>query len=95
MPTARAVGRLGDGDFTESNAGHVTRGGDLVYTGAQIIKLDQLDRMTEKVFSLNALWDLLIPDAGVSAVEYPGHWCDVGRPEGITLAENMMAHADV
>ncbi|MCZ4267511.1 MAG: nucleotidyltransferase family protein [Pseudomonadota bacterium] len=95
VPTVRAVGRLGAGDFTASNAGHITRGGDLVYTGAQIIKLDQLDRVTEKVFSLNALWDLLIPDARVSAVEYPGQWCDVGRPEGIALAENMMAHANV
>ena len=95
VPTARAVGRLGSGDFSTDEAGHISRGGDLVYTGAQILKLDHMDRVAETVFSLNRLWDLMISDTRASAVEYPGHWCDVGRPEGVTLAEEMMAGADV
>jgi N-acetyl-alpha-D-muramate 1-phosphate uridylyltransferase len=28
-------------------------------------------------------------------VRYTGKWCDVGHPEGITLAENMLRDADV
>ena len=26
------------------------------------------------------------------AVEYPGHWCDVGHPEGIAVAEDLIAN---
>ena len=53
VPTARAVGRLGAGDFTASNyiRSPVVA---IRYTGAQINKLDQLDRAL-RGFLLNAL----------------------------------------
>ncbi|NIZ11790.1 nucleotidyltransferase family protein [Phaeobacter sp. HF9A] len=95
VPTARAIGRLGPGDFSTSPDGRISRGGDLVYTGAQILKPALLDRLHERAFSLNALWDLLIAEGRASLVEYPGQWCDVGRPEGIPLAESLLAGADV
>ena len=28
-------------------------------------------------------------------LEYPGQWCDVGHPDGIDIAEKMIADADV
>ncbi len=95
VPTARAVGRVGGGDFSIDSEARISRGGDLVYTGAQIVKPALLDRVCEEVFSLNALWDLLISEGRAAAVEYPGQWCDVGRPEGIAQAEQMMAATDV
>ncbi|WP_416369309.1 nucleotidyltransferase family protein [Tritonibacter mobilis] len=91
VPTARAVGRLGSGDFSTDSRGCIQRGGDMVYTGAQVISLDTLDRVSESAFSLNAIWDQLIPEGRATAVEYPGLWCDVGRPEGLKLAEEMIA----
>lgn len=91
VPTARAIGRLGGGDFSVDAAGHISRGGDLVYTGVQIVKPALLERIPERVFSLNRLWDLLISEERAFAIEYPGSWCDVGRPEGIALAEDLMA----
>ncbi|TNJ45616.1 nucleotidyltransferase family protein [Phaeobacter sp. B1627] len=95
VPTIRAVGRIGGGDFSVDRSGRITRGGDLVYTGAQIVKPDLLDIIPETVFSLNLLWDMLIAKGRASAVEYQGQWCDVGRPDGIELAEKMMASSDV
>lgn len=91
VPTARAIGRLGGGDFSVDAEGHISRGGDLVYTGVQIVKPALLERISERVFSLNRLWDLLIAEGRAFAIEYPGAWCDVGRPEGIALAEDLMA----
>ncbi|OIQ33198.1 MAG: nucleotidyltransferase [Alphaproteobacteria bacterium MedPE-SWcel] len=95
VPTHRAIGRIGSGDFSITQSGHIQRGGDMVYTGAQIVKPDLLDQIPETVFSLNLLWDMLIADGRACAVEYPGQWCDVGRPDGIELAEKMMASSDV
>ena len=91
VPTARAIGRLGSGDFSVDTEGHISRGGDLVYTGVQIVQPALLERIPDRVFSLNRLWDLLIAEGRAFAIEYPGSWCDVGRPEGIALAEDLMA----
>jgi MurNAc alpha-1-phosphate uridylyltransferase len=95
-PLARCLGREGGGDFTFDPAtGSIARGrGDptaLVYLGAQIIKTGMLDQVSEQVFSLNRLWDIAIAAGRARAVVYPGRWCDVGHPAGITSAEAMIA----
>ena len=44
------------------------------------------------VFSLNPVWDALIADGPArAAIVHPGGWVDVGRPEGIALAEAELA----
>ncbi|WP_371742017.1 nucleotidyltransferase family protein [Citreicella sp. C3M06] len=94
VPLARAVGRKGDGDFTLSQDGKISRSGDNVYTGLQIIKTDGLLGIDETAFSLNLLWNCMAENGRLHGLSYPGQWCDVGHPEGIALAENMLA-ADV
>ncbi|SNS09500.1 MobA-like NTP transferase domain-containing protein [Antarctobacter heliothermus] len=90
VPLAHAVGRKTGGDFALQPDGRLTRKGDLVYTGAQIIKTDGLADITEPAFSLNAVWNTQAAANRLFGLTYPGHWCDVGHPEGIALAEEML-----
>lgn len=95
IPTNRAHGHKGQGSFAMDDTGHLTRGGDWIYTGAQIIRPDRLDEIQNSVFSLNTLWDLMLADGRVHGVVYPGHWADVGSPEGLAAAETLMAESHV
>ena len=44
-------------------------------------------RVAEDVFSLNPVWDALLARGDLRGIVHPGGWVDVGRPEGIALAE--------
>ena len=95
VPLARAVGRQGGGDFSADEAGRISWGGDLVWGGVQIIKTAGLSAINEQAFSTRLLWNPMIEAGRLVALEYPGHWCDVGHPEGITLAEQLLTGAHV
>ena len=90
IPKARAVGHDADGDFRTDESGRVRRGSGMVYSGLQIIKPDGLGDIDGQAFSLNVLWDRMLEQGRLHATEYPGWWCDVGRPEGIEAAERML-----
>ncbi|WP_136636076.1 nucleotidyltransferase family protein [Pseudooceanicola onchidii] len=89
IPPAQAIGHVGLGDFTPGPP--VARGPGLVYSGAQIIRTDGLAEIAEDAFSLNLLWDRMLVRGTLHILPYGGQWCDVGRPEGIALAEAMLA----
>ena len=91
IPTSQTIGHTGQGDFIADQDGRITRGHGLVYGGAQILKTDGLQAFPQKAFSLNLLWDQMLVQDRLFALEYPGRWCDVGRPEGIALAEGLLA----
>ena len=95
IPRAQARGYNGTGDFLPDAAGRLARGPGLVYSGAQIIKTDLLHGIKDKVFSLNKLWDVMGARGRLFGVAYPGEWCDVGTPEGLARAEDMLRQADV
>lgn len=95
VPPDRAVGRKGGGDFAQEAGGRLTRGGPLVYTGAQILKTDGLSGIAETSFSLNVLWNRMIAEGRLFGLVHAGSWCDIGHPEGIALAESMLADTDV
>ena len=86
---SRAVGRKGGGDF-DLKDGRLRRGSRWIYGGVQIVKTDRLAEIPGQVFSLNRLWDLLAASGRLCGLPYPGHWCDVGHPAGIALAEEML-----
>ena len=65
----------------------------LVYTGLQIIRPSAVAATEGTVFSLNAVWDRLISDGRLGSSVYPGHWCDVGSPEGLARAEALIAQS--
>jgi N-acetyl-alpha-D-muramate 1-phosphate uridylyltransferase len=95
IPTAQAVGHSGTGDFVMDQDGRLARGPGVIYGGVQIIKTDLLETIPDRAFSLNLLWDKMLTMGRMYGVRYTGKWCDVGHPEGITLAENMLRDADV
>lgn len=93
-PAAQAVGFDGSGDFIQDTSGRISRAmgkPGLAYLGAQIIRTDLLIEFQQPVFSLNLLWDRLIDRGRAFGLVHSGSWCDVGRPEGIALAEEMLA----
>ena len=95
LPPDRARGHAGAGDFTREADGRLARGPGLVYSGVQIIDPACLAEIPETVFSLNRAWDALAAQGRLFGAVYPGHWCDVGRPEGIALAEDMLEARNV
>lgn len=95
LPSAQAVGHAGSGDFLMAENGTLSRGSGLVYSGAQIIKAHTLTDMPDGAFSLNRVWDKVLAAGRLHGCIYPGEWCDVGHPGGITLAEDMLNASDV
>ena len=94
VPVERAVERLAPGDFALAN-GSLQRQGDYVYTGLQIIRPSLLEPITDRVFSLNRVWDTLIERDALRGVVYDGDWCDIGHPQGLDAAETLMSMSDV
>lgn len=95
VPQARTIGHAGKGDINIQDGGRAVWGTETIYTGVQIIRSDIVSNRAESVFSLKSVWDDLEAKGQLNAVVYPGRWCDVGRPEGIALAEAMLRDADV
>jgi MurNAc alpha-1-phosphate uridylyltransferase len=93
VPRVDAVGRLGPGDFEMAQDGRITlrkRPESLVYTGAQILNGDLLLPYPEGAFSMHRVWDEIAMAGRLFGVMHHGKWADVGHPEGIALAEEML-----
>lgn len=95
IPIDRVHGRKGPGDFTIEPGGQLTRGGSAVYGGVQVLKTDLLADVSETAFSLNIIWNRMAEKNRLFGLTYPGRWCDVGHPGGISEAEAMLAQANV
>lgn len=96
LPAERALGHSGVGDFLMQDDGRLARAAGapgLIYLGAQILQTFDLDAVPERAFSLNLVWNRMIARGRLFGVVHQGGWCDVGRPEGIALAEGMLAGA--
>ncbi|MEM8631500.1 MAG: nucleotidyltransferase family protein [Pseudomonadota bacterium] len=93
VPAERAGGR-GDrpGDFLVGEDGRLTRGGPFVYTGAQLLKSSALDKITNRVFSLNRVWDQLFDKGRLFGAVWDGSWVDVGSPRGVDEAEALLGY---
>lgn len=90
IPTHAAIGHKGGGDFDLLPDGRITRGAGYVYSGLQIIKTDGLAKIEEKAFSMWALWSGMFNRLAIYGAVYTGQWCDVGQPESIRIAEQML-----
>lgn len=95
VPPHAADGHAGSGDFDLLQDGQLRRGTERIYTGAQITRTERLHEFGDGAFSLNRLWDLQIAAGRAFGLDYTGLWCDVGRPETLPLAEEILAHSDV
>ncbi|MBP1805131.1 nucleotidyltransferase family protein [Rubellimicrobium aerolatum] len=90
IPRSRALGYAGAGDFDLDATGRLARGTGYVYTGAQILRTEGLAEIPDPVFSLNRLWDRAAARGRLHGLVHDGHWCDVGRPENLALAESLL-----
>ena len=92
LPAEAALGHSGKGDFLLDPIGRISRANGVsapIYLGAQILKTQGLSAISEPFFSLNRLWDVAIGNGRAYGLIHHGGWCDVGRPEGIALAESL------
>ena len=90
VPKNLAHGHAGHGDYSLSADGVLSRGGNLVYVGAQCIDPSDLEQINDSSFSLNRYWDLLSQNGEIHGLVVNSMWCDVGRPENIALAERLL-----
>lgn len=98
QPMSLVKGRDGRADFLLGPDGRIARAGSTgqhLYISAQIIRTEGLADISEPAFSLNRLWDRMISDGRAYGLIYPGDWCDVGTPQGLADAAEMLANADV
>ncbi len=95
LPPERARGHAGPGDFTADGEGRLARRPGLVFSGVQIIDPACLKDIPETAFSLNRAWDRLAAEGRLYGAVYPGGWCDVGHPDGIARAEEMLRQGHV
>ena len=91
IPRRNATGHVGSGDFDLDETGRIVRGTDFVYSGLQIIRTDRLKEIPAEAFSMWALWTGMIERRTMFGYVYGVRWCDVGRPESIEIAEEMLA----
>lgn len=96
IPIERTVGYSRSGSFRMAPDGRVSvdKAG-LAYTGAQIVQPALLDAVHETSFSMWRLWDMALDSGRAFGLVYPGRWADVGTPEGIVLAEDMLRDPNV
>lgn len=95
VPPAQVAGHVGKGDFAIAPDGRLTRATAQIYTGAQIMRTDRLGDVPQDAFSLNLIWNEMAQRGGLYGISYDGRWCDVGRPDCIPLAEQMLQAPDV
>ena len=96
VPRRNAQEHCGTGDFNLDANSRLSRKGtapsaSYVFAGAQIIKTDLLATIPQASFSLNVLWDQMLAQGRVFGVVHHGGWVDVGRPEGIKVAQAELA----
>lgn len=95
LPAKQFTAHKGRGDFLMDADGRLERANGrsgLSYIGAHISRTDQLDDFDERVFSLNQLWDAAIRRGRAFGMVHDGGCADVGYPEAIPLAEELLSN---
>ena len=91
-PRTGSLGYHGAGDFHKSAGGALSRRGadgpaPFVNTGVYIVHPRVFEDAPEGAFSMNLIWDALIPRGRLHGVELDGLWMHVGTPEALAEAE--------
>lgn len=98
VPREMAVGRDGGGDFSMEADGRLQfdkSPQSYVYTGAQILDPAPCLADPREVFSLRDVWQQYANEGRLFGLIHRGRWADVGHPDGIALAEEMLRGAHV
>ena len=95
-PLARAHGHPGTGDFHVSRTGRIRRKrpgavAPFVFMGIQIVSKRLFEgEVPSGPFSTNILWDRAIEAGRCYGSIHQGLWFDIGRPENIKKAEDIL-----
>lgn len=95
---ASVKGRDGQADFVMGADDQMRRANGapgVVFLGAQIVQGAAVGAWPETVFSLNQPWERMMAEGRFYGLPYAGDWCDVGSPEGLTVAEALLGQDDV
>ena len=99
VPLARAYCHAGRGDFHMDAAGKLRRRkpngiAPFVFTGIQIMSKRLFEgELPAGPFSTNLLWDRAIAAGRCFGAVHQGLWFDIGRPESIAKAEEIIGAA--
>lgn len=95
MPSARAFGYDGRGDYHMDGFGRLTRRDALdmapfVYAGVQILKPELFADTPEGAFSNNRIWDHAQAGNRLFGIAHDGEWYHVGTPEALAEANALL-----
>jgi len=97
IPRERAHGYEGRGDFYMDKNGSLTRvhsskeqGIPYVYIGVQIVNPLLFRDSPEGPFSMNVLWDKVLPKGRVYGVVHHGDWFHISTPEDLKTFEPIV-----
>jgi MurNAc alpha-1-phosphate uridylyltransferase len=96
VPLARAHCHRGQGDFHMAANGRLRRRrpgtvAPFVYTGVQIVSKRLIEgEHPDGPFSTNIFWDRAIEEGRLFGLVHEGLWFDVGAPENIRKAEEIL-----
>ena len=88
----QTTGYDGNGDFTITSDGHLTRNTSdgLAYIGGYMVHPRLFTDVTPGKFSMNVLWDRAIVKRRLFGIAHTGHWLHVGTPDAIAKAEAFL-----
>lgn len=98
VPLAQAHCHVGKGDFHMDSAGRLRRRkphgvAPFVYIGIQMLSKRLFEgELPDGAFSTNILWNRAIEKGRLYGTVHQGLWFDIGRPESIRRAEEMLAN---
>jgi len=96
LPSARATGYDGRGDFTLSSDSIPAFRGEretapYVFSGVQILARHTFDNRPAGKWSLRDIYRNAIEQGRARAIVHDGDWLHVGTPDGLTIAEKYFA----
>jgi MurNAc alpha-1-phosphate uridylyltransferase len=99
VPTARAVGYDGDGDFFVDAAGVPRRRrprevAPTLFSGVQILSPRLFAEAPSGKFSLNVLYDRALEEGRLFGLVHDGRWFHVGTPEALPEVEAALLRQD-
>ncbi len=96
VPKENAYCHKGPGDFFLADDDIIIRRGDkdsapYIFTGIQIISHRLLRDAPKGAFSTNILWNRGIKEGRIYGTLHDAKWFDIGTPEAIPVAEEMLS----
>jgi MurNAc alpha-1-phosphate uridylyltransferase len=96
MPTAKARGFGTKGDFVMEQDGRVHRLNDrppypYVMLSAQILKPELFEKVSDRIFSNNLIWDKVEKEGRLYGIKHEGACYHVGTPADLAEANRLLA----